>query len=73
LAPVDDPIPGITQKVEKVEHFVIVKVEGNRAQIDCHRPRRPPHRNRYPESVARPLLEIAVLWRRVPGHPMLLE
>ena len=35
LAPVDDPIPGITQKVEKVEHFVIVKVEGNRAQIDA--------------------------------------
>ena len=35
LAPVDDPIPGITLKVEKVEHFVIVKVEGNHAQIDA--------------------------------------
>ena len=25
----------------------------------------------YPETVARPLPEIAVLWRRAPGHPVL--
>ena len=35
LAPVDDPIPGITLKVEKVEHFVTVRVNGNRAHIEA--------------------------------------
>ncbi len=35
LAPVDDPIPGITRKVEKVEHFVTVRVEGNRAHVEA--------------------------------------
>ncbi len=35
LAPVDQPISGITQKVEKVEHFVSVHVEGNRARMEA--------------------------------------
>jgi acid phosphatase type 7 len=35
LAPVDQPISGITQKVEKIEHYVRVKVEGKRALIEA--------------------------------------
>jgi predicted phosphodiesterase len=35
LAPVDNPIPGITQIVEKTEHYVTVSVEGNRATINA--------------------------------------
>lgn len=31
LAPVDQPIPGMTVKVESVEHFVPVRIEGNKA------------------------------------------
>jgi 3',5'-cyclic AMP phosphodiesterase CpdA len=32
---VDTPLPGITQKLEKVEHFVFVKVEGRWAAIEA--------------------------------------
>jgi acid phosphatase type 7 len=35
LANVDSPIPGVTQKVEKIEHFVTVSVEGKQAHIEA--------------------------------------
>lgn len=35
LANVDSPIPGVTQKVEKIEHYVRVKVEGKRARMEA--------------------------------------
>ncbi len=35
LAPVDDVIPGITQKVEKIEHFVNVSVAGKIVRIEA--------------------------------------
>lgn len=35
LYDVDAPMPGITQKLEKVEHFVDIKVEGKRAAIEA--------------------------------------
>ncbi len=35
LAGVENPIPGVTQKVEMVEHFVTVRVEGDRAHIEA--------------------------------------
>jgi 3',5'-cyclic AMP phosphodiesterase CpdA len=33
LASVDAPVPGVTQKVEKVEHFVTVRVDGKHLQV----------------------------------------
>ncbi len=35
LYDVDSPLPGITQKLEKVEHFVDIKVDGKRAAIEA--------------------------------------
>ncbi len=35
LYDVDTPLPGITQKLEKTEHFVDVKVDGGRAAIEA--------------------------------------
>jgi predicted phosphodiesterase len=35
LANVDSPIPGVTQKVEKVEHYVKVVVEGKKARMEA--------------------------------------
>jgi 3',5'-cyclic AMP phosphodiesterase CpdA len=35
LSPADPPLPdGITKKVESVEHFVTIKVEGDRARVE---------------------------------------
>ena len=35
LAPVDQPIPGMTLKVESIEHYLPVQVEGDRAHIQA--------------------------------------
>ncbi|MBZ5625888.1 MAG: metallophosphoesterase [Acidobacteriia bacterium] len=35
LAPVDQPIPGITVKVESVEHYTPIQINGNRAHIQA--------------------------------------
>jgi predicted phosphodiesterase len=38
LYEVDSPPPGITQKVEKTENFVVVQVDGKSTQIEARRP-----------------------------------
>jgi hypothetical protein len=35
LAAVDQPIPGVTLKVEKVEHFMPIRVEGGKVHMQA--------------------------------------
>ncbi len=35
LAAADPPLPGLTQKVDSVEHYVLVDVQKNRAKVDA--------------------------------------
>ncbi|HWR53257.1 MAG TPA: metallophosphoesterase [Bryobacteraceae bacterium] len=35
LAPADPPLPGLTVKVESIEHFVTVRVEGKKARMEA--------------------------------------